>query len=185
VKLGCAIGGLALAIFLALVAQEMMPSIRAFHGARILLVPMLFCYGALALPFWSVVVLAAYTGFLCDAMYLHVVGGQVEIAMGWSIVYFVLFGAFAHGFQPAFLRGRWWIHVLLSIGGTIAYLGLQYVMVSVRREGIVLNELVGWRILAPGLMAAVVAPLVHLVAVQASNFFPPDSAGFQSMGGLR
>ncbi len=77
---------------------------RFFHGARVFLVPMLFCYGALAMPFWAMLLMAVYTGFLTDLAYLNVTDGHVEIALGWSIVVFVFFGLFAHGLQPAF---RW------------------------------------------------------------------------------
>jgi len=163
---------LALAIFLALPLQEFIPPLHALYGARVLLVPMLFCYGALALPGWGMLLLAMFTGFVTDLAYLHVVGGQVEIALGWSMVYFVTFGALAHGFQPAFQRGHWWIHILLSAAGTSMFLALQYVMISFRREGLVFNEIVVWRILGPGLVAAVFAPLVHLIATWSSHFVP-------------
>ena len=71
---------LALAIFLALIIQEFIPPVRFFHGARVFLVPMLFCYGALAMPFWAMLLLAIYTGFLTDLAYLNVPDGHVEIA---------------------------------------------------------------------------------------------------------
>jgi hypothetical protein len=137
-----------------------------FHGARLLLVPMLFCYGALAMPFWAMLLMAIYTGFLIDLAYLNVADGHVEIAVGWSIVVFVFFGLFAHGFQPAFAGGRWWLHILLSAACTCAFLALQFVMICFRRQGIFFNETVAWRIVAPGLFAAVLAPLVHLAVVK-------------------
>ena len=42
---------LALAIFVTLIIQEFIPPLRFLHGARVFLVPMLFCYGALAMRF--------------------------------------------------------------------------------------------------------------------------------------
>jgi cell shape-determining protein MreD len=161
-----------MAVFFLLILQEFFPPVLSLHGARIVLVPMVFCYFALAAPAWTMLLAAVYTGFLTDLMYLHFVDGQVEIGLGWSIVFFVLFGLFAHGFQPAFLRGRWWLHVGLTALGTCSFLALQYAMISFRREGLILNELVAWRILAPGLVAAVLAPFVHLLVVQCRHFFP-------------
>lgn len=168
------IGFLALvvAVFFLLILQEFLPPLHWFYGARIVLVPMVFCYFALAAPTWAMCLAAVYTGFLTDLMYLHIVNGQVEIGLGWSMVFFVFFGLFAHGFQPAFLRGHWWLHVALTALGTCAFLGLQYVMISFRRSGFVFNDLVVWRILAPGLLAAILAPLVHLAVVQCGHFFP-------------
>ena len=62
------VGGLALlvAIFLAFPLQEFIPPLHMMHGARVLLVPMLFCYGALALPTWAGLILAALTGLMHD-----------------------------------------------------------------------------------------------------------------------
>jgi len=157
---------LALAIFLALIIQEFIPAVRFFHGARVFLAPMLFCYGALAMPFWAMLLMAIYTGFLIDLAYLNVPDGHVEIALGWSIVVFVFFGLFAHGLQPAFAGGRWWLHILLSAMCTSVFLALQFVMICFRRQGIFFNETVAWRIAAPGLFAAVLAPLVHLTVVK-------------------
>lgn len=163
---------LAVGIFLAFVLQQQIHAINGLNGARVLLVPMLFCYGALALPTWAMLLLAAFTGFLTDLMYLNVVEGRVEIALGWSMVYFVIFGLVAHGFQPGFQRGHWWLHPLLSAGGTILFLALQYLMITVRRQELVYNEIVLWRILAPGLIAAVIAPFFYLAVFQASQFLP-------------
>ncbi|MFZ4681388.1 MAG: hypothetical protein ACOYMS_02700, partial [Terrimicrobiaceae bacterium] len=169
----------ALAVFFALIIQEFIPPVHALNGARVVLVPVLFCYAALAMPAWAMLLFAVYTGFLTDLATLQIVDGRVEIALGWSIVYFVVFGLLAHGFQPAFLRGHWWIHLLLSVLGTCAYLALQYAMICFRREGIVFNELVAWRILAPGLIAAIIAPLLHLLVHLCGQFFPdlPGEAG--------
>ena len=171
---------LALAVFLAYVIQEFIGPVQALHGARVLLVPMLFCYAALSMPTWAMLLAAFYTGFVTDLTYLHIVDGRVEIALGWSIVFFVLFGLLANGFQPAFRRGHWWLHVLLSALGTSAFLALQFVMISFRREGFVFNELVVWRILAPGAIAAVCSPIVHLAVVQASQFLPQDHRGLDT-----
>lgn len=166
---------LALAIFFALIIEFFIPPLHGLNGARVLLVPMLFFYGALSMPVWALLLLAVYAGFSMDLVTLPVVNGQVEIALGWSIVYFVVFGLLAHGFQPAFQRGHWWLHTLMAAFGTSLYLALQYAMISFRREGFVFNEIVVWRILAPGLIAALFAPLVHLIAVQAGHFIPGGS----------
>jgi hypothetical protein len=157
---------LAFSIFLAVIVQEFIPPMQFLHGARVFLVPMLFCYGALAMPFWATLLMAMYTGFLTDLACLNVVDGHVEIALGWSIVVFVFFGLFAHGLQPAFLSGRWWLHVLLSAICTIVFLALQFVMICFRRQGIFFNETVAWLIIAPGVIAAALAPLVHLTVVK-------------------
>ena len=52
--------------FCTIVIQEFIPPLRFLHGARVFLVPMLFCYGALSMPFWAMLLMAIYTGFLTD-----------------------------------------------------------------------------------------------------------------------
>jgi cell shape-determining protein MreD len=173
---------LVLAVFFAFVIQEFIPPIKTLHGARVLLVPMIFCYAAMVLPTWLMLLAAFYTGFVTDLNYLHVVDGQVEIGLGFSIVFFVLFGLLANGFQPAFRRGHWWLHIVLSAVGTSLFLLLQFAMISLRREGFVINELVAWRILGPGLVAALLSPVLHLIVVQASQFLPDD---LHNLGGYR
>jgi len=177
---GCLI--LVLAVFFAFVIQEFIPPIQVLHGARVLLVPMMFCYAALVMPTWLMLLAAFFTGFLTDLNYLHVVDGQVEIGLGFSIVFFVLFGLLANGFQPAFRRGHWWLHIVLSGLGTSVFLVLQFAMISFRREGFVFSELVVWRVLGPGLVAMLLSPLMHVIVVQASQFLPDD---IHNLGGYR
>ncbi|GAB4171584.1 MAG: hypothetical protein Fur0032_10870 [Terrimicrobiaceae bacterium] len=167
--------GLIVAVFLAFPVQEMIPPIHSFLGARVLLVPALALYAGLALPFPAMVVVCSVAGFLSDLACLHVDAGQVEIGLGWSIVYFVIVGSLAHGFQPAFLRGHWWIHIPLAVVGTSLYLALQFAMISFRREGFVFGEVTMWRILGGGLLAGVASPLIHLVAWRVSSFFDNDA----------
>lgn len=172
------IGGIStvIAIFIAFVIQDFLPPMDIFLGARIILVPMIFCYAAMALPGWTMLILAFIAGLFTDLNYLHVVDGRVEIGVGWSIVYFVFLGLFAHGFQPAFQRGHWWIHILVSMAGTSVFLALQFAMISFRREGFVYNDMVFWRVIGPGLMAGLFALAVHPLVVGASYLLPDARA---------
>lgn len=179
------LGGISFAIliFLALIVQEFIPPVHMLLGAHVLLVPALFCLAAIAYSAWTMLSLAVFTGFIADLMNLHIVGGRVEIALGWSIVYFVLLGLLCHGFQPAFMRGGWWIHTCLAVGGTSLYLALQYVMICFRREGVVLNEMVFWRIIGPGLIAAAFAPLVYLAWESLRHLIPGEYPRGDRFGG--
>ncbi len=166
-----------LAIFLSFPIQEMIPPIAVLHGARLLLVPALFCYGAVALPTPAMLGLAVFTGLLTDLAYLHVVSGQVEIAVGWSIVFFVILGLVANGLQPAFKRGHWWIPIPVTLVGTSLFLLMQFGMISLRREGFFFNEVVMWRVLGAGFLSAIVALVLHPIAVWSGRFIGDSSFG--------
>ena len=161
---------LLLALFLAFPLQELMPRVLAFYGAPLLIVPALFCYGALQFPVPAMLGLAVFAGALSDLAYLHVVGGQVEIGFGWSIVFFVITGLAANGFRPMFLQGHWWVHIPISVVITSLYLALQFVMISFRREGFYFSEVAAWRIIGSGLLAGLIAPFIHVLTWLASEF---------------
>ncbi len=161
-------------LFLAVLAQEAVPPIHALQGARVVLIPMVFCYGAMVLPFWAMVVSALIVGVVSDLLTLHVVGGRVEIALGWSIVFFVIVGSIGQGMRPLMEKGRWAGYVVLASLSTSLYLLLQFAMISFRREGLVFNELVVWRILAPGVIAALLAPILHAAVATAAQWLPRE-----------
>ena len=167
-----------LGVFCALLFQQALPAIHVLHGARFVVGPMIFCYAAVALPFTGMLVVAFFTGLLSDLMYLNVVGGRVEIALGCSIVYFVILGSIANGFRPSYLRGLWWPTIPLSVLGTWGYLLMQFVMISFRREGFVYEEAVLWRLVVPGLLSALCVPLLH----SAVNLLPALVSGDYSPG---
>lgn len=166
-----------LGVFVSFLLQQALPAVHVLHGARFVFVPMIFCYAAISLPFSGMLITAFFTGLLSDLMYLSVVGGRVEIAMGCSIVYFVIFGSIANGFRPSFSRGHWWPVIPLSALGTSAFLLMQFAMISLRREGFVFEEAILWRIFAPGLLAALFVPLLHVV-VRPFAALIPESPSF-------
>ncbi len=180
---------LVVAIFLSFVIQEFIPPVAAADGARIYLVPVFFCYGACVLPFAGMIVLAFEAGFLSDFLSLqivqqvsqtndldalHAVVSSVEIPPGWAILLFVAFGAICQGLRPLVLRGHWWLPALMSAGTTVAYLAVQFLMITMRRfdeGGLFWSETVAWRVLAPGLMASLLTMVLVLVVMLVDGAF--------------
>ena len=161
-------------VFAAFLLQQALPAVPMLHGARFVIVPMIFCYAAMALPFPAMLLAAFFTGLLSDLMYLNVVDGRVEIALGCSIVFFVIYGSIANGFRPSFLRGHWWPVIPLSVICTWSFLLMQFAMISLRREGFVFDQAILWRIFAPGLLAGLFAPLLHVVVNPFAAFIPEN-----------
>lgn len=150
------------AIYLGVIAQEFLPEADFLGGARVLVVPALFCFGALWLPFPGMLGLALYTGLVSDLAALHVVGEQVEIGLGWSMVFYIFVGSVLQILRMMFPRGRWEIHCLASGAVTLLLLLLQYLMVCLRREDFILNGTVLLQITGPALAALFLAPAVYV-----------------------
>jgi hypothetical protein len=155
------------AMFFALVAQYFIPPLPGpwVEGARVLIMPVVMFYGALALPFWAMLVLAFAGGFLWDAMTLQMVatdaGEQmVEISLGWSIVLYAALGAIMSGLRPLFRRGRWEMHCLLSGLFTAVIVIAEYCVLTFRRGDFQFPVAVWWRAVGSGVVAAAMAPVV-------------------------
>ena len=154
---------LVLAEFFSLAIQEYLPSLP--YGARILLLPLVFFYAALAVPPPGMLFLAFTGGFMWDALIAtQMVDGTLEISLGWSIILFAVLGAIMNGFRPLFQRGHGWeMHCLLS-GPLISIFVLsEYLMITFRRGGFLFPKIIWLRIGWEGLAAMIVSPFVFLV----------------------
>ena len=146
--------------FASLIAQEFIPPVAWLHGAHVLVLPVLMFYGAGALPYPGMLALAFISGIMVDAaVNTQVVDSQVEISLGWSILLYAALGAIMSGFRPLFQRGRWEVHCLMSGLFTSVIVLAEYLMVTVRRGGLVFPHEIWWRIGGSGLIAAMIAPI--------------------------
>jgi len=81
---------LLLAAFGAIIMQYFIPALPFLSGARVILLPLVFFFGALALPFSGMLALAFACGLMWDALTVQVLdigmgptsATVVEIAMG-------------------------------------------------------------------------------------------------------
>src|SRR5205809_1371027 len=97
-------------VLVAQIAEFFIPTLSWFYNSHIYIVPVIVFYGAMALPFPLMLALALYAGILLDALTVQVIGGKVEISMGWSILLYVVLSGLMHGLRPLFDRGRWEVH---------------------------------------------------------------------------
>ena len=154
---------LCVAMFAGLVAQHFIGPLPPY-GARVLIMPLIMFYGALALPVPGMLALAFCGGLMWDALHVQVdLAGEptAEIALGWSIVLYAILGTLMSGFRPLFQRGRWEIHCLLTGVCTSAIVLAEYLMLTFRREPVlfVFNKEIWWRIGGAGIIAALLSPL--------------------------
>ena len=104
--------------------------------------------------------LAFLAGVLLDALTVQVIGGKVEIAMGWSIILYGVLAVIMHGLRPLFIRGRWEVHCLLTGICTSGIILAQYLMITFRRGSFFFSKEVWWQVGGPGLIAMLMAPIV-------------------------
>ncbi len=94
------------------------------------------------------------------------IGDSVEISVGWSILVYAAIGSICQGLRPLVLRGHWEIHAGMSGLSTSVILLLQFFAISLRRfdaGGFVYNDVVFWRILGPGVIALLIAPILYFL----------------------
>jgi hypothetical protein len=148
---------------IALIIQDFLPALSILRNTHILLVPIIFAYGALVLPFPAMLALAVFTGLITDLSTLQIVHGKVEIGLGWSIIIYAVLGTVIQGVRRAFLKGAWWLHPPISAVCTLLILTLQYLMITISRESIVFNETVAWEIFIPSMVAFLLSPLIEVL----------------------
>jgi hypothetical protein len=150
-------------VFAAQIAEFFIPPLDWMYNAHIYITPVLVFYGAMALPFPLVLVLAFWAGFLLDTFNAQVVGTHVEISLGSSILLYAVLAGIMHGLRPLFARGRWEVHCIMSGLCTSAILLGQYLMLSFRRGSLFFSREAWWQIGGPGLLAMLMAPLVFWI----------------------
>jgi rod shape-determining protein MreD len=151
-------------LFFCLVAEHFLPPVPNI-GARILLVPLVLFYGAVALPSWGMLMLAFAAGLMWDLLHVNYVGPDVEVTPGWSIILYAVLGAIMSGFRPWFQRGRWEVHCILCglLTGIIPL--AEYLMISIRRLPVAIrfDEHIWWRIGGSGIAALFLAPFFFFI----------------------
>ena len=170
--------------FVAQIVEFFIPPLDWMFMARIYIVPIIVFYGAMSLPFPAVMTLAFFAGFMLDAVTAQVLGGRVEISVGWSILLYAVLAAIMHGLRPLFVRGRWEVHCIVSGVCTSAILLSQYLMISFRRGSLFFTREAWWQIIGPGIIAMIMAPLafwfLHYLAGLTRNPYRPDPDTYEA-----
>ena len=150
---------LLVAMFLALIAQHFIGPLPPM-GARVMIMPLIMFYGALALPLPAMLALTFVGGLMWDSLHSQMIDGNYEIALGWSVVLYATLGGLMSGFRPLFQRGRWEIHCIFSGLATSVIVLAEYLMITFRREPVVFvfNQNVWWSIAGSGIVATLLSP---------------------------
>lgn len=164
---------LILMLCLAFVIQEFIPAIDWAFRARLLVVPLVYFSGAVTVPYPLMLVMAFFTGFVWDAR--HVIPGDGaaaaagDVAFGYSILLFGLFGSLMQGIRPLFRRGRWELPVLMTGVATFLLLTTEYLLINFMRGGFYFPKEVWFKILTTSLLTTLCAPALFLLLYRVAN----------------
>jgi hypothetical protein len=155
------------------VVQDFLPILPPAQE-RIQLLPVLFCFGALALPFIPALFFALATALIQGLILLQFQSGQAENGLAPAIVFFLCWtialqmtGEITHGL-------RWELHALGSFLVTITMLGGEFLMICAKRGGLPLSIDVLTRVAVPSGASLLLAPMLYLLL---KSFVPITSEG--------
>lgn len=159
--------------------QQFLPAIGSLHGARVLILPLVFLCAAVTVDFATMLLLAYLCGFLWDAQHtLAPHGGDPEVykeqieslSFGYSIILYAMMGLLMQGIQPLFRKGKWHISSLLSGIAIFLYLFSEYLLINFVRGDFVFPATAFYRIYLTSALTMLFSPVVFWVIFQLAKF---------------
>jgi hypothetical protein len=149
-------------LFLSVGIQDMLPEIPP-SKERIQLLPVVFCFGVLALPLLPALFFALTTAVVQGLLLLQVQAGQAEFGLTWTVVFFLCWAILLQMTSETTHGMRWELHALGSALVTFTLLGGEFVMLCIVRGGFPLDPAALLRIAVPSAAALLIAPLLYLM----------------------
>lgn len=147
---------------LSLALQDLLPALPPC-GERLLIFPVVFAFGALALPLVPALWFALWAAVLQGLMLLQVQAGQAEIGLTLPVVFFLGWTIILQVASEATRGMSWELH---SVGGalvTLTMLAGQFLTLCVKRGGFPADFSVLMRIGVPSVAAILLSPLLYLL----------------------
>jgi hypothetical protein len=142
--------------------QDLLPEIPP-DKERILLLPVLFCFGALALPLIPALFFALITALVQGLLLVKISSGQTEFGLVMPVVFFLSWALLLQMASEATHGMRWEVHALGSALVTFSWLGGEFLMICFKRGGFPIDTTVLLRMAVPAGLALLIAPLVYLL----------------------
>ena len=153
---------LALLLPLSLAVQDLLPSLPPF-GERLLLFPVVFAFGVLALPLVPALGFALLAALLQGVMLLQVQEGQAEIGLTLPIVFFLGWTIALQMASEATRGMSWELHAVGGALVTFTMLAGQFLTICIKRGGFPIDLSMLLRIAVPSVAAILLAPLLYLL----------------------
>ena len=141
--------------------QDLLPAVPPAQE-RLLLLPILFAFGVMALPLVPALWFALLTGIVQGLVLLQVQSGQSEMGLTIPIVVFLGWAIVLQMASEVNRGMRWELHALGSALVTLTLVGGGYLLLCIRRGGFAPDLAVLLQIVIPSVGAALLSPLLYL-----------------------
>jgi hypothetical protein len=159
----------------ALALQDLLPSIPPFQ-ARIQLLPIVFCFGVLALPLVPALFFALAAALVQGLALVQIQSGQVELGLTAPVVFFLLWAIVFQMASEATEGMRWEVHAFGSAMVTLTLICGEFLALCCRRGGFPVEMTVLWRIAIPSVASLLLAPLLYFLLRKLVPVFVEDEA---------
>lgn len=144
--------------------QDLLPAIPP-HGARIQLLPVVFCLGVLLVPTVPALFLALAAALVQGLSLLQVQSGQAELGLTLPVVFFLGWGLLLRMAAEALGGARWELHALTSGFVTLTMLAGEFLVLCVKRGGFPVDGAVVTKIVVPAIVSLLAAPAAYLLLI--------------------
>lgn len=141
--------------------QDLLPGIPPVQE-RLLLLPVVFVFGVLALPVVPALWFALLTAVVHGLVLLQVQSGQTEMGLTLPIVFFLGWAILLQMASEATHGMRWELHSIGSALVTLTLLTGEFLFLCIKRGGFLLDSAVLLKIAVPSAAAVLLAPLLYL-----------------------
>jgi hypothetical protein len=144
------------------VIQDLLPALPPSQE-RIQLLPVLFCFGVLALPTVPSLFFALATAVFHGLLTLQIQSGQAESGLLGPVVFFLGWGIILRVAGESTQGMRWELHALGSALVTLTLLAGEFLILCAKRGGCPVDATVLFRIAVPAGVSLLLAPFFYLL----------------------
>jgi hypothetical protein len=142
------------------VMQDLLPGIPPSQE-RILLLPVVFCFGVLALPLIPALFFSLVAALIQGLALIQIQSGQAEFGFTLPVVFFLSWAIVLQMTSEATHGVRWELHALGSGLVTLSLVAGQFLVLCIKRGGFPLDQVVFFRIGVPAAAAVLIAPPLY------------------------
>lgn len=142
--------------------QDLLPGIPPVQ-ARLLLLPVVFAFGVIALPLVPALWFALITAVVQGLALLQVQSGQYEMGLTLPVVFFIGWAILLQMASEATHGMRWELHAIGSALVTLTLLAGEFLVLCIKHGGFPLDFGALLKIAFPAAAALLLAPLLYLL----------------------